>query len=115
MLRLWIFQPESTNISIKLHLANFTDDCPSYIALSYVWGGSENAVTISVNGKPSQITANLCAFLEILGSDATYIDYYFWADQISMNQTNVRKRDHQVSMMGSLYANVEVVFACLGG
>lgn len=42
------------------------------------------------------------------------IDQYFWADQISLNQQNDLERDHQVSLMSTIYTEASFVFAWLG-
>jgi hypothetical protein len=100
---------------IQLELAVFDGrERPEYIALSYEWGSFDDARVIHVNDAFLIITENLHSFLKTLEADGAYVNRWFWADQISMDQTNIQERDHQVGLMGSIYSEAEVVFAYLG-
>lgn len=41
-------------------------------------------------------------------------DSYFWADQVSMDQSNVKERNHQVALMSHIYRNAKLVYAYIG-
>jgi hypothetical protein len=98
-------------------LANFKEaDRPPYIALSYMWGDTSagNMKCVCVNGEDVRITENLWSFLPNLFTDDRYLETWFWADQICMNQQDGRERDHQVTLMGNIFSKADVVFAWLG-
>ena len=60
------------------------------------------------------ITQSLHDFLLILLESGNYEDQWFWADQISMDQRYIEERNHQVNLMGDIYAKAQCVFAWLG-
>ncbi|KAI0426244.1 heterokaryon incompatibility, partial [Xylaria sp. FL1042] len=41
-------------------------------------------------------------------------DRYIWVDAICINQADHHEQDIQVTMMGAIYQNAELVLACLG-
>lgn len=88
-------------------------DAPSFDALSYVWGSSDERQKIRCNGKDLHITANLYQALQQVRCviNARVI----WADQICINQQDPRERGHQVALMGSIFSRAHKVLACLGG
>ncbi|KAH7075889.1 heterokaryon incompatibility protein-domain-containing protein [Paraphoma chrysanthemicola] len=109
-----------------------TDD--DYACLSYVWGPAEDQCTILVDEKPFLVRRNLWSFLEFL-STRLLEDYtnaigiktephlagsrslgwpLFWIDAISIDQTDVVERSHQVQQMGSIYRSAQHVLGWLG-
>jgi hypothetical protein len=50
----------------------------------------------------------------VLRRNSKKVDRWFWADQISLDQQNVRERDHQVGLMCDIYTGAVQVFAHLG-
>ncbi|KIW77970.1 hypothetical protein Z517_07803 [Fonsecaea pedrosoi CBS 271.37] len=91
----------------------------SYIALSYVWGISPGLSTVKLEcdealGRTteSKVRHNLSTFLEVAGS--LYPESHFWIDALSIDQTNVDERNHQVQQMGEVYARAEKVLIWLG-
>ncbi|KAF4449244.1 HET-domain-containing [Fusarium albosuccineum] len=88
------------------------DQCPTYKALSYTWGGGENSRRILVNNHEFEITANLYSALwHIRRSDE---DVLLWVDAICINQKNDREKGHQVNQMGRVYSAAEEVLVWLG-
>lgn len=143
--RLWRLQSRLTAEELKLDLKVFAvEDCPEYIALSYMWGPQADKVTIEVNDSALQITRQLWEFLSTIKSAHPYAQRYtntsddwangffgretsqvpqrlpqldqqwFWADQISMNQNNISERNHQVRLMGDIFSRASSVWAWLG-
>lgn len=113
-LRLWRFGHRDTDIGMHIVLEAFTEDvAPRYIALSYMWGGTANSRCIAVNNSTLTITENLWHFLQTLRG-TEHRSSWFWADQISLNQQDAQERNHQVRLMGDIYANAKTVFAWLG-
>jgi len=85
---------------------------PKYTALSYVWGPPTPARDILVNGKPSTVRENLWNFLHQARRDRRTCA--FWIDAICIDQDSDPERTHQVSMMGKIYSEAELVIAWLG-
>lgn len=90
------------------------DDAPAYRAISYEWGPSQPTRPILVNGSPLKIRKNLWLFLDVLRRRTTETDALLWADQICIDQMNVKERNHQVRLMGTLYSRADKVLAWLG-
>ncbi|RYP33036.1 hypothetical protein DL767_004947 [Monosporascus sp. MG133] len=90
---------------------------PSYEALSYAWGSTDNPKPIIVDGAADDantimVTENLDAALRHLrrtGGSRT-----LWIDAICIDQNNVAERGHQVSMMRNVYARASEVLIWLG-
>ena len=126
MLRLWKFIATSNandhkiGQKISLEMEVFpAEDCPCYIALSYLWGSYDDTNDVRVNGHTVRVTRNLHDFLAILhNAPSDELPYeesmWFWADQISLNQFDAVERNHQVSLMGEIYSHATEVFAYIG-
>jgi hypothetical protein len=83
-----------------------------YDAISYVWGNPDATTNIVCDGRSIAITINLhWALLHVRKPDRPSV---IWADAICINQRDVQERSHQVSMMGSIYANARTVYLCMG-
>lgn len=83
-----------------------------YDAISYVWGDPEITTDIICDGQRTHITVNLhWALLHVRKPDRPSV---FWADAICINQRDAQERSHQVSMMGTIYANARTVYLCMG-
>ena len=108
--------------------------CPSYQALSYTWGDSNDASTaknVLVNGAPFKVWPNLHGFLETCSrwspdafakSFHKYIDFanspleaYLWIDQLCIDQKSIIEKNQQVQMMGQIYKQARQVVVWLGG
>jgi hypothetical protein len=99
------------------------DTCPEYEALSYTWGDPNDTEMILVNGCKMNVRRNLWDFLD--GVSKARIDYvnhdrgkyqagYLWIDQISINQSAVDEKNHQVRQIGAIFAVAERVVVWLG-
>jgi len=97
------------------------DSAPHFVALSYTWGPPSPQFDILINGESLSIRENLFRFFQayLMITEETiqqpppmlwsYFweprgDEYLWIDQICIDQSSVRERNHQVGMMTSIYA-----------
>ncbi|KAH7094737.1 heterokaryon incompatibility protein-domain-containing protein [Paraphoma chrysanthemicola] len=89
-----------------------SEECPSYTALSYVWGDASERKPVTLNGQRAYVTTNLHQALWNLKS--VFPDLYFWIDALSIDQNNVGERGHQVNQMKGIYSDAKEVVAWLG-
>ena len=89
------------------------DDCPEYIALSYVWGNPKIVPTILLNGFEQKVTINLGAALRRLRA-SEHQCFPIWIDAIYINQANVIERNSQMHIISGVYGEAELVIAWLG-
>ncbi|KAI1769393.1 heterokaryon incompatibility protein-domain-containing protein [Hypoxylon sp. FL1150] len=85
---------------------------PTYRALSYVWGSSDQTVDIEVNGETLTIRSNLHAALTQLRRDETCS--WIWIDSICIEQTNPVEKSWHVNEMGKIFSGAEQVYMWLG-
>lgn len=83
-----------------------------YQALSYTWGHPTANQLIQLNGTPFRIRDNLWDFLQHARKQR--ITKYLWIDALSIDQSQVGERNHQVGMMGDIYSRAECVIIWLG-
>jgi hypothetical protein len=70
---------------------------------------------VTISGKGSLVvTENLQNFLVELNLSNAKATHLFWADQISIDQNNLKERGHQVQLMGKIYSQAKVVYAYVG-
>jgi hypothetical protein len=86
-------------------------DCPSFTALSYVWGTGGTA-SICCNGASFAITPNCQEALLSLRS--IYGAICIWVDAICINQGDNAEKDMQIPIMGEIYTWANVVYVWLG-
>ena len=88
------------------------DQKPQFEALSYMWGSSNQKKNIRLDGKEFEAWENLwLALLHIrLGHKARVI----WIDAMSINQSDVVERNHQVKQMKDIYSCATAVWFRLG-
>jgi len=83
-----------------------------YECISYRAGDPKDILEIEVDGHPFNAFASLGAALrKIRQPDRSRV---VWADQICINQSDVKERGNQVSKMRSFYEQAESVIAWLG-
>lgn len=85
---------------------------PTYIALSYFWGTSEERSPIFVNETEFPATLNLCAALRRMRSDSE--SGTFWVDAVCINQADNVEKSGQIPMMKDIYQDAAVVTVWLG-
>lgn len=91
------------------------DSAPVYTALSYTWGGPEAKGRIMLGDPHAQaklITENLQSALNHIRSAER--SHLLWVDAICIDQYNVHERNHQVAMMGTIFASASEVRIWLG-
>ena len=82
-----------------------------YTAVSYTWNHWAGDERIYIDDRPFLIKRNLWKCLQRLKLSWRFI----WADAVCINQTDLEEVNHQVGLMGQIYANAAVVSAWLGG
>jgi len=85
---------------------------PTYEALSYVWGESQDTVPISLGLSLFEVRTNLYDALEHLRSRKK--PRKLWIDAICINQDEVSERNHQVQQMAYIYQAAARVLVWLG-
>jgi hypothetical protein len=76
------------------------EDIPQYGCLSYTWGSSRSLQTINVNNGHLEVRENLYNFLV---EYSLHPSKYIWIDQISIDQSNIHERGHQVGLMSRIF------------
>ena len=85
---------------------------PTYDALSYVWGSSDDQVTIVCNSATVPIRKNLYAALVDVWR--SHPQKSIWADALCINQGDLPEKSLQVASMHRIYAKAEKVLVWLG-
>ncbi|KAI1480266.1 heterokaryon incompatibility protein-domain-containing protein [Daldinia eschscholtzii] len=91
-----------------------------YAALSYIWGDPGVTRDIIVNDIVLPVTVNLESALRQFsktgfpGKRETGLITQLWVDAVCVNQQDIPERNHQVTMMASIYSNATAVFSWLG-
>ncbi|KAH0544776.1 hypothetical protein FGG08_001143 [Glutinoglossum americanum] len=88
------------------------DDKPHYEALSYVWGDINDSRSLEVEGRSVPITANLHSALRHLQLQDQ--ERALWVDALCINQSDLRERTYQVSLMSYIYGQAFQVVVWLG-
>jgi hypothetical protein len=117
--------------------------CPAFVALSYMWGAPSLRHSIWLEGQEIQIRENLWSALHTIRKrlrDCMTLSHprlgkltsigqwsnlvpsigcpkcyrFFWIDALCINQDDMLERNHQVSMMKSIYTNADRVITWLG-
>lgn len=96
---------------------------PDYRALSYTWGPPSPVQAVELNGKLFLLRQNLYDFMDnfrarlVKFSGHGYFEeevQWLWIDQICIDQTTVKERNHQVEMMSEIYRRASYVYLWLG-
>lgn len=117
-IRLLYIDPRPPEDGIHCSIATFNLDAnttPRFRALSYTWGPKSSMRTIFLNDQAFEIRENLYNFLHLCASNALpFLGQHFWIDQISIDQTNIQERNHQVHMMSQIFRAATEVISWLG-
>jgi hypothetical protein len=85
---------------------------PDYYALSYTWGKAALSTEIVVNDEQMTVRRNCeYALRQIFKSKPNCL---LWVDAICIDQESNQEKNHQVAMMGRIYAKATHVFASVG-
>lgn len=85
-----------------------------YSCLSYVWGDASSGKWILLDGQKFWIRRNLFDFLAYARRKPKLRAKWLWIDALSIDQTTVAERNHQVQQMGQIYSGAREVIAWLG-
>jgi hypothetical protein len=126
-IRILILEPSlnDSQICCRLIPANLNDE-PEYKALSYEWGSADHQKIITINGEEFSVRQNLWSALWHLRQDLGdhCVQHSFpsapwdprkgggerlWIDALCINQDDKIERGNQVSIMGSIYRNADVI------
>jgi hypothetical protein len=89
------------------------NDTPRYVTLSYTWGAPFLTFGFTVNGNKSlRIRGNLHEFFQVYNDDVDE-EEYLWVDQLSINQSSIKERNHQASIMSNIYRGASNVLVWL--
>ncbi|KAI0890563.1 heterokaryon incompatibility protein-domain-containing protein [Annulohypoxylon maeteangense] len=106
-------------VSCLLKPAELSEDI-RYAALSYVWGDPKNTEDIIINGITFPATTNLASALwhfrknKFPKHDGASDIKLLWVDAICINQDDIPERNHQLTLMGSIYRKATSVLSWLG-
>lgn len=103
----------SPKLVLELRHESLSDESIQYAALSYVWGHDtrQEMVEIEINGAPFLITRNLHEGLgRLLRSVGCAVVPWPWIDAICINQADNFEKSWQVSQMGTIYNQAEIVY-----
>jgi hypothetical protein len=129
-IRLFTIQPKNQDTVLPqiltLHLDTFPGpNYPPYVALSYEWGyETDGQQVVSINSRALPIRKNLHEFLLHLRNLSGASDLsqnngddpvLFWADAISINQTDEVEKGEQVQRMDDIYESAARVLAWVWG
>lgn len=118
-----LLQLNTRNGRVECSLETFDlNDCPKYDAVSYAWGPKSPGKVIVVNGGTLSVSENLWSFLKnvdsITWSQNSLLPIsrarYLWVDQICIDQSTIREKNHQVQQMGDIFSSAEQVLVWLG-
>ena len=96
---------EDEPISCIFHCYALGSPDLEFTALSYAWGDPESPkYKILINNHALNVCQNLWHFLK---QNRQFNRYgLLWIDAISVNQSNINERNHQVALMRDIYSQV---------
>ncbi|TGO37302.1 hypothetical protein BHYA_0100g00020 [Botrytis hyacinthi] len=112
-IRILILQPLSQGTPIQCTVETISLlSHPSYEALSYVWGDASIRQTITFNDTSFSVTENLAIALHHLRLPLE--PRRLWVDAICINQSDIKERNEQVTLMAEIYSLAKPVLVWLG-
>jgi heterokaryon incompatibility protein (HET) len=108
---------EISNVKLAHDTMFSKEKQPEYEALSYVWGDPHDTVQIflgdgSSKTQPFFVTRNLASALQHLRNNTE--SRTLWVDAICIDQSNLRERERQVSIMCRIYRRAKKDLLWLG-
>jgi hypothetical protein len=79
-----------------------------------MWGPADSTRTILINGESIHIRENLWNFLCQVRTVQSQHQAPLWIDALCIDQSVTTERNHQVSVMGSIYSSASLVISWLG-
>lgn len=108
-----LYQEQDKSVTLELkHFRTDQQPLPEYDALSYVWGPPEPKRSILVNRGRYLVRQNLFDFLA--EAKRRKYDRWIFIDQVSIIQQNTVERNHQVTIMGNIFARAQNTISWLG-
>jgi hypothetical protein len=112
-----LFPARNTTEGVVVDLVHVNiRDHPSYEAISYSWATQEGDASLSqtvlCHGGIIPVTKTCEAALRRLRLSGR--NRYLWVDALCIDQSNVEERNHQVGLMGTIYASASQVIIYLG-
>jgi len=94
-------------------------ECPPFVATSYVWGAPTYTGTVLLNDQPTSVLQSALGFLEAMLSErrrAKFPPYetWWWMDSICINQEDDEERSAQVQLMSIIYTRAKETAIWLG-
>lgn len=112
-IRLLVLYPEMTSNELcGAFESSSLDEETYYKAVSYTWGPPTFTETLHLPEGIIKITPSLASALRRFRHYSKYIK--IWADAVCINQSDIRERTQQVSIMADIYRNANVVLIWLG-
>ncbi|KAH6622246.1 heterokaryon incompatibility protein-domain-containing protein [Boeremia exigua] len=105
-----LLQPSPLIPQVSTTALENSSHAPPYTAIN-----SEQELSIQnaiLDGQPVSITENLDCALRHLRYKV--MPRTLWVDALSMDQSNIQERNHQVQMMGKIYSTAKIVIVWLG-
>lgn len=84
---------------------------PSFHAISYTWGSSDEVMSLNVNGSSHGISPNAAAAIRSCRHERKLV--LLWIDQVCINQHDLSERSSQVLLMSEIYSSAQQVNVCL--
>lgn len=111
--RLLNLQPGSVNDPIEVELQAYNvKEAPAYETISYRWATDGESRKIRCNGCTFQVPTNVLQVLtELRGRETAKL---LWIDVICIDQSNLRERSQQVSIMRTVYSQAMKTVIWLG-
>lgn len=88
------------------------DNSPRYEAISYVWGTGTRSSWITCDGKILPLTQSVHSALQRMRLPSR--TRRLWADQVCINQNDLRERSQQVRLMNAIYKDAQHILVWLG-
>lgn len=112
-LRLLSIQPddETSRLVAKLE-TYYIGETPPYVALSYTWGDPLPTKSATIRRQSVRLRYN--CWHALWQARSQYPNSLIWADRLCIDQRNLEEKSIQVRMMGSIFADADLVVACIG-
>ena len=111
-IRLFQLEPveKTSRISITLSIWELTEAL-EYAAISYVWGNSEAAIPIHIEGNVVVVREN--CYCELSQLQHQCLSEFYWMGTLCINQSSIEEKNAQVAIMAEIYSRPQCVVASL--
>ncbi|KAF2868679.1 heterokaryon incompatibility protein-domain-containing protein, partial [Massariosphaeria phaeospora] len=112
LLQLLSTEDKTSPVQCRWHTVTLQAREHQYEALSYCWGSSHETQKVYTDTGFVRVNKNLHTALRDLRNTGS--ERFLWADAICINQADIQERNHQVSLMKSIYSSAARVIVWLG-